>query len=221
MSRSGLVVTAAAVVVAVVVGVYAYLNFFQQGTGTQVSPIVSNVDPGVSAPSEEQLMAAISQGAVGGGFAATFSEVDVAQWRVSEGHRLERFQLGGGGTILARLSSSNPLQPPVQLDGIFIEVPKEFADRANGKIVEVGVVARASKTNPASSFAVVYFTRKVGNSGWLKFPLSGEFELKKFEFEVPAAEDGYPFGPAIAMYGDPEGGNKGVELLGMYVKVKQ
>jgi hypothetical protein len=163
----------------------------------------------------------MSQAAAGGGYAATFSDQDASKWMIAGGHQLERFSLDGRNTVLARLSSSAPITSTTLLDGLYVELPEQFAALSNGKKIEIGVVARTARANPAQSFSTIYLTRQAGNSGWQTFSLGPEFELKSFEFDVPYVPTGYEARPIVAVYGDPNGGGKGVELLGMYVKLKQ
>lgn len=170
---------------------------------------------------EAQMVIAMTQAAAGGGYAATFSDQDASKWLIAGGHRLERFSLEGRDTILARLSSSDPIAPTKLLDGLYVELPEQFTSISNGKKIEIGIVARTAKANSAESFSVIYLTRQAGNSGWQTFSLGPEFELKSIEFDVPLVEGGYNARPIVAIYGDPSGGGKGVELLGLYVKVKR
>lgn len=170
---------------------------------------------------EAQLVNDMSAAAAGGGFVATFSETDAPKWTLAQGTRLERFALEGGNTVFARLSSAAAVEATPRLDGVYVELPKEFAATSAGRKIEIGVVARAARSNPAEDFAIVYFTRKMGNSGWLSTDLAPEFQLKIFEYDVPAPEDGYPEGPVVAIRGASAGGDKGVEMLGVYVRLKQ
>lgn len=163
----------------------------------------------------------MNQAATGGGFAVTFSNQDVSNWALTSGHRLERFSIEGQGTVFARLSSTAALNPANLLDGLYVELPEQFTARSNGKAIQVGIVARTARANPAQSFSVIYLTRQAGNSGWQTFSLGAEFQLLTFDFTVPSVPEGYSTKPILSIYGDPAGDGKGVELLGAYVKLKQ
>lgn len=217
MSRTGYLVVGALIFALAAAGVLVWTNYLEL-PGTPPPTTQQTVK---SRPVGQDWMQHMSQVAASGGFVATFSAADAEKWMVSDGHRLERFSLNGSDTILARLSSANALVPPARLDGLYIELPRDFAATFNGRKIEIGIVARSAKSNPAASFAVVYFTRKMGNTGWLTFKLASEFELKALEYDVPAVPEGYPDGPVVAIYADPSGGDRGVELLGLYVKAKQ
>lgn len=157
-----------------------------------------------------------------GGFAVTFGQGDAAKWRLAPGHRLERFSLDGGDTVFARLSSLVPLDKnsfewPTQ--GLSVELPVELNSRANGKSIEVGVVARAPSGRANASLMAVYATRQAGNSGWQTLPVGGQFEMKTFRYKVPEIPSGYTNPPVLALNADPTGAGGGIELLGIYVKV--
>ncbi len=175
--------------------------------------------PPVAASSSHDSQAAkwIEDAAVAGGIAVTFSG-DAQGWFLSEGHKLERFAIDAS-TVFARLTSSSPLDPVRVVDGLYVELPNEFAIRSNGKRVEVGVVARSAQSNPSTTFSVIYATQQAGNSGWRTMQLSGAFGLSRLVFDVPRVDEGYAAKPVIVIRGDSNGAGLGVELLGAYAKV--
>ncbi|NOT39667.1 MAG: hypothetical protein HOP13_04165 [Alphaproteobacteria bacterium] len=221
MTQRGILVGAAFVLAAVAAGVF----FWTQNVPlpSAVSSLPSDRPPAAppSEPSSEQkLVKTMNERAVGGGYAATFSEREGAQWTVSDGHRLERLSIGGG-TVLARLSSGKALTADMMLGGVHLELPEQFATTSNGQKIEVGLVARRAKTNSSDTISVIYLTRQAGNSGWQTFSLADDFQLNTFEYSVPQVVEGYTAKPIVAIYGDLSGSDRGVEILGVYIKLKQ
>lgn len=152
------------------------------------------------------------------GMAFSFANNDLAAWSVTEAHRIERFSFGGTSQTLARLSSTLPLDPENRLSGLQLKLPIAWAERANGKKIEIGIVARQPQTNAAQDVSVLYATLQAGNSGWHTLKLTTDFEVHKFTFDVPAVETGYTAQPVIIVRSDTAGGDKAVELVGLYVK---
>jgi hypothetical protein len=218
MSTNRILIAVALVVTLVAAGTWIWMKFLNVSPPQQQATVLPAA-PGDNAGEEIEFVNAIRQSG-SGGFSATFSGTEAEKWLVAPGTTLERFSIGGAGAVFGRISSAQPLLPDAPLSGAYVEIPQEFATAAAGQRIEVGIVARASQANPAAKFGLNLYTRKMGNTGWLGFKLAGEFQMKVFEYEYPVSPDGYEQGPVIAIYGDPEGGNKGVEILGVYVKVK-
>jgi hypothetical protein len=162
-------------------------------------------------------MNTMKQSAGDAGFAATFAS-GTEQWVLSEGHKLEKFSLGKDAAF-ARLTSSVPIETSKVVDGLYVELPLDFAVNANGRKVQVGIVARAAQSNPASRFSALYATQQAGNSGWKSIAAGEAFELHTFEFLVPKQTDGYSAKPVISIRADDEGREVGLELIGVYAKV--
>lgn len=211
MSRAGFLILA--VVLALAAAGVLYWTKSQQ-------PSVSTPLPTQSI--ESKLVAQMSDNAAGNGFAATFTDADAKKWQVGSGHQLERFTSDDGKNVVARLTSSTPIDFasfdwPTQ--GLSIVLPVEFAALANGKRIEVGFAARMPGANASEAISVIYATQQAGNSTWQQVQLGPTFALGRFTFDVPAVAEGYTKNPIIVFHSDGAGGGKSVELLGLYVKV--
>jgi hypothetical protein len=215
MSRTGFLVIIALIFALAAAGVLVWTNVIDFSGDTE--KIVEG-KPSLSA-AEMRAMNSMKQVAVTGGFAATFSGPESRTWDLAAGHRLERFSLNGGGDIMGRLISSVPLDNERVIDGLYVELPAQFAEIANGRRIEVGVLARGGQANPSSVLSVLYATRQAGNSGWKTLNLSPTFELRKFSFDVPKLPGGYQAQPVIALRGDAGGRGLTVELVGVYATV--
>lgn len=223
MPKAGFLIAGAAVIVAVAIGFFFWGGWLKElGTGGQPVSNAPGAEVSLSGEPDQkvvELAEMLSEVKNAGGFTATFSSADVPKWKLAAGHRLERLELVGQDQMLARLSGSERVDPSVVMDGLLLELPVEFSQRANGKKIEIGIVARASKVGPADSFLAIYLTRQAGNSGWRQFKLSPELVAHKFEYDVPAVSEGYQQHPIVAIHADPGGGDRGVELLGAYVRI--
>jgi hypothetical protein len=171
---------------------------------------------------EAQLVTAMNEAAAAGGFAVSFKEGDVGKWKLADGHRLERFSLDAAGPVLARLSSSTPLewtsnQWPTQ--GLSVLIPRQFAEMSNGRTVEIGFVARTAPVNGSPRITALYATQQAGNSQWKSIVLKPQFEMYKFTYAVPALDGGYTAEPIVVFHSDPAGAGHAVELIGAYVKL--
>lgn len=174
-------------------------------------------------PSERELVMQMSEAAaLGGGYAMLFSGPDAEKWKVAPGHQLEKFSVESGDAAFARLTSSAPLDPKSwewASQGLSTTLPVEFNNQTNGQVVEIGVVARATAMKPTDAISVAYATQQAGNSGWKKIAVSGNFELHKFVFKVPAIEPGaYKTNPILVIHADASGAGRAAEILGVYVK---
>lgn len=209
----------ALVLAAAAAAVMVWTNALQLGSPAQIE------QPGVvgaSGSPEARLVAQMNEAAMGGGLAVTFQERDAQKWKLAQGHQLERYSIQGGDVVFARLSSpvpldGNSLEWPSQ--GLSLPLPVEANNRFNGKILEVGIVARASSGGPTHALSVVYATRQAGNSGWQSIPLGTEFELKTLRYKVPLLPDGYTNPPVLVIHSDPSGAGGKIDLLGVYLRV--
>lgn len=218
MSRSGYLIAAALALAISAAGVLVWTDYFGLSGTTKRSVQTAGSDE-TRTPQLVKLMTQVSDN---GGVAATFSDRDMASWQTGAGHKLERYSLGGGEAIMARLTSTLPLDPSSvdwRTSATSFVLPLEFAQRSNGKRIEVGIVARAPSTNASPRLAAAYATSQAGNSGWKGLALSGEFQLIKFFFDVPGVETGYQNQPLIAFHSDPEGQGRSIELLGAYARL--
>lgn len=215
MARTGVLIASAVLLAGAAGGVLVWTGVLKAPSGT--SPLA------ITQSAEDRLVQQMSEAAAsGGGYAVTFSQVEAAKWRVAPGHRLERFSVDGGQAVFARLISAAPLDKktfewPTQ--GLSVELPIEFNNRANGKQIEIGIVARSQMGRPPAPMYVVYATRQAGNSGWQEVALGADFEMKTLKYKMPAYEPGFTNKPVLVINADPSGGGGGVELLGIYVKI--
>lgn len=153
------------------------------------------------------------------GVLLTFANKDIAAWTISEGHKIERFKLSETADGFGRLSSAAQFNEGDILSGLRAALPLAWAQQANGKRIEVGVLARQSQSNSASNFSFAYATMQMGNSGWRTFKLTPNFQVHKFRFDVPSIPEGYNTQPLIVLRSDRIGGNKSVEIAGVYAKL--
>jgi len=194
--------------------------------GQPPAPTSAPATPSKPAPpsQEAQLVTAMNDVAAGGGFAATFQEQDLLKWQIADGNRLERFSLPTSDAAFARLTSSAVLDkasvswPSL---GLSAKLPVQFAQAANGKRIQVGLVARSAQTNGSPQVSIVFATQQAGNTGWRTFELGQQFQLFKFVYDIPPVEGGYTATPIIVVHSDEAGSGKAIELLGVYVKVVQ
>lgn len=220
MSRTGLLVMLALLIAAGAAAALYWTGVFS-GKVDEPPVAISSTELG-STPRDAQLVNEMRTAAVGGGYSASFSEQDVGKWQIAEGHKIERFSAGQSGSVFARLTSSGELdKTSVQWStlGLSSPLPVEFATATAGKKLEIGIIARSSRSNGSSLLSVNFATRQAGNSGWQDIPLKPDFELFKFEYNVPVVEAGYINGPMIILHSDASGTEKSAELIGIYVKV--
>lgn len=186
-----------------------------------IGPDLLGLNPFASRFSEKELNKFMSEVAFTGGVGATFADKDLPNWRLGIGHRLERYSLTGAEAVMARLISSE------RLDAKSVDwysttasftLPIEFAQQSSGKKIEVGIIARSAAANGSPTLSVAYATQQAGNSGWKAIPLTTQFELTKFTYDVPALAQGYTNKPVIAFHSDAEGSGRAVEILGAYAR---
>ncbi len=126
--------------------------------------------------------------------------------------------------MVGRLASSLPVNlTPTSWEsqGLSVEIPVSLAQSANGKRVEIGIIARSSKLNPTDYLTAVFATRQSGNSGWRKFKLAADMSAHTILFDMPFVEAGYTANPIVVLNSDAQGKGRSVELLGVYVKPAQ
>jgi hypothetical protein len=214
MNRAGLIIIAVLLAAAAA----AVLFWTELGNNLGGQSIV-----GTQQSNEARLVAQMKNAVAGGGFAVTFDTSDAQKWQIAPGHRFERFSVDGGG-VFGRLTSGVPLNSTTwewSTQGLSTLFPVEFNNNTNGRTIEIGVIARASTTNSTKELSVVYATQQAGNSGWHKLPLTGEFKLQTFTFDVPQIEPGtYTKQPVIVLNADADGTNRSAEVLGVYIKAR-
>jgi hypothetical protein len=210
MSRTGFLIVGALIFALAAAGVLVWTNNLELPSGI------------LPQSAEAKLVTQMTGTAGEGGFAVTFAQRDLKAWQIAPGHRLERFSVDGGDAVFARLTSSSPLDRstlewPTQ--GLSVALPVDLNARSDGKQLEIGVLARAPNSKPATTLSVVYATRQAGNTGWREVPLSGQFELKTIKYNVPHVDGGYTNPPVLVLNADPSGEGGSVEILGVYLKI--
>ena len=155
------------------------------------------------------------------GALVTFADNDFQRWRLPQHHRMERFVLAGGDQKYVRLTSLDKLNNKLAKwgdRGLSFVLPLEFNKKTSGRQVEIGVIARKSKSNPSANLSLAYATQQAGNSGWKKFVLTDAFKLYKFTYTVPAPGTGYKFPPILVVHSDPSGKGHAIELMAAYFR---
>ncbi len=208
MPRTGLLIGLAAVLIAAAAGVLVATNVIDVGL------VFSRFN-------EKELGGFMRDVGTSGGVTATFAQTDIPAWQLAEGNKLERFALSGSATVFARLTSGSSLDK-ASVDwhkaATTLNIPLEFAQRTNGRTLEIGVIVRAAVSNGSTSVSIAYATQEAGNSGWQNFNLSPDFQLIKFKYKVPLVKAGYKNPPLIAFHSDADGGSRSIEMLGAYAK---
>lgn len=135
-------------------------------------------------------------------FVATMQHLDL--WSVPPEARLESVETPNGA--VARMAGV-PLSPaPGGMPGISLVMPAWVEAAAQGRRVEVEVVARRAGEKSAAAFAVGYSTNDVGNSGWRTFQLTNDFQTFSFRYQVPPINEGRLDFVGILPDADGEGG---------------
>jgi hypothetical protein len=177
----------------------------------------------LSPPTPEQRLVSDMDNVVSaGGFAASFADNDAGRWRVAEGHRFERLSVDSARAVIGRLSSEVPLNvkpPSWESQGLSIELPASFAQQANGRRLEIGIIARAAQSNTSGVLSAVFATRQAGNSGWRNFKLGPNFQTHQILFDMPALDTGYTAKPIVVVHADAAGKGRSVELIGVFVRL--
>lgn len=171
---------------------------------------------------EQRLISDMDNVVSAGGFAVSFADSDAGRWRVAEGHKFERLSVDSARAVIGRLSSEVPLNvtpPSWESQGLSIELPVSFAQQANGRRVEVGIIARAAQSNTSGVLSAVFATRQTGNSGWRNFKLGPAFETHQILFDMPAVDTGYTSKPIVVVHADTKGKGRSVELIGVFVRL--
>lgn len=223
MPKMGYFIAGAVLLAAAVAAAFFWTGLFSVPSDT--APVeTSQPTPAASTAGgslEQKILAQMTDQAMQGGYAATFSGSSVKAWQIAEGHALERFSINDGEAVFARLTSSAPTSKEGwewAQQGLSWLLPKQFNTRTNGQKVEVGIIARQSGSNPNDTLSVLYATGGYGNSGWKKIPLTADFELKTFVFDFKAVDATEFNHPILVITADTDGAGKAVEILGVYVK---
>jgi hypothetical protein len=215
MSRTGYLVVGALVFALAAAGVLVWTNVLELQTPSTAPTTSPSAGP---ANNEIDWIKGMAELATSEGVVFSFADNDVAAWSITDGHRIERFKLSGASQTFARLSSGHPLDPQDRLSGLQLKLPLAWAQKVNGKRIEVGVVARQPHANASADISILYATLQAGNSGWHTLKLPAGFEALKFSYDVPAIETGYQTQPIVVVRADAQGGDRAVELVGIYLK---
>jgi len=163
----------------------------------------------------------MNQIAASGGLVITFADSNIQGWLLPPGHKLERFAMDGGQAVFARLTSSAPLNdntPTWAERGLSYALPIELAAKTNGARMEIGIVAKSPSSNGSDALSIVYATQQAGNSGWRQLPLTTQFQLLTFIYDVPSVAEGYSNPPMVVLHSDQTGAGRAVEIVGLYAK---
>lgn len=131
---------------------------------------------------------------------------------------------GDTGVILPdssayEIRSSDPERFPVgDGDGVLVRVKEQTAAQLGGRKVKVSVTARSAPTAGSPAVKIMYFRPgSERGSGWQEFPLTAEFRVFSFEYEVPAAASSTGV-DNIGFWADPEGKGRGIEVSNIAVE---
>jgi hypothetical protein len=224
MPRNGSLIIIGAVVIVAALGLFIWTKFIDveapSGAGGTSSP--GQTQPIATAQNNDaKWIKYMTNVLAEGGLVATFGEANIKNWRIADGHRLERFSLEGGNVAFGRLSSSverlntSPTWPERGLSYAF---PVEWSNNNKGINIEVGIVARSPTNNASEVLNFVYSTQQAGHSGWQIVGLTGSFELHTFQYVVPNIEEAYVNPPVVVVHADDTAQGRAVEILGIYVK---
>lgn len=210
MSRTGYAIAIAIALALAAAGFFVWTTYFSKGEGQTVPiPQAENID-------WSQRMKEL---AGADGIVASFGDNHLDFWAVTDAHKLERFRISGTENVFARLSSTLPLDPENRLSGLQLKLPLSWAQKVNGRRIEIGVLARQPMTNSANDISMLYATLQAGNSGWQTLQLNRTFAILRFTYDVPAVETGYTSEPTLVLRSDQVGADKAVELVGVYLKL--
>jgi hypothetical protein len=166
MPKMGYFIAGALLLAAAVAAAFFWTGLFSAPSETatvetsQPTPAASTAGGSL----EQKLLAQMTDQAMQGGYAATFSGSSVKAWQIADGHALERFSINDGEAVFARLTSSAPTAKEGwewAQQGLSWLIPKQFNTRTNGQKVEVGIIARQSASNPNDTLSVLYATSAV------------------------------------------------------------
>ena len=116
-----------------------------------------------------------------------------------EGINLHRFTFGKKGelkvkkddgveSLLITLKSEEDYDYPLM--GTYLPLDADVEYALQGRRVRITVTARWTGQFPASQFLANYSVGSRGESGWIKFDLTPEFQDHSFEYEVPYSNRG-------------------------------
>lgn len=155
-----------------------------------------------------------------GGVALTFALADARRWDVA-GESTYHVETDDAlpGLVFARVASAKARPGASAALGLRAFLTPDFAQRANGRRVEFGVIARSPSTHGAGALAIVYATQQAGNSGWRTFRLSRSFAAYTAVFEVPRVAEGYAKPPFISIHADALGRGREADVLAVFARI--
>jgi hypothetical protein len=121
-----------------------------------------------------------------------------------------------GAGKLIQISGVSADTPPFGKPGIYLQLPEAIENAMSGGEVKVTVLARKPTGSTSASFAVVYSTNEVGNSGWRRFALTSELQPYSFTYQVGKMRTGS--GDFIGFLPSPVDGNGAVQIASIAVE---
>jgi len=224
MPRTGLLIVLAIVIVGALAGLLyslGYLGNSAPPSETTQTSLASSNEAAPTGNSDSKWIEYMTNVLAEGGLVATFGEANIQNWRIAEGHKLERFSLEGAKAAFGRLSSSVERQNTSETwpeRGLSFAFPVEWSNNNKGASIEVGIVARRPSSNGSEILNIVFSTQQAGHSGWQMIGLSGNFELRTFQYVLPNIAEDYTNPPVVVIHADDTAQGKAVEILGVYVK---
>ncbi|WP_332768847.1 hypothetical protein [Phenylobacterium sp.] len=118
------------------------------------------------------------------------------------------------GSVVANLIRSTVAQtsPEGDTNTAIVRMTPEDMPAISGKTATVVVTARSAAENGSPSMRMAYSRAGVASSGWQEVALKPEFADYSFTYDVPAEPSTTAPRDFIAVWGDPEGKGRGVEV---------
>lgn len=134
---------------------------------------------------------------------------DFDRWKTKGGGSIAAVETGYAGeqAAIVRHTGTAPYVSGTT-GSVYATVSDSMALNFNGKRVRITGYAKRPSSGNATEFAVAYST-SAGSSGWQRFPVSGQWTLFEFLWDVPANGTGAAY---IGLWGDTSGTGKGVLL---------
>lgn len=94
----------------------------------------------------------------------------------------------GAATAIVTSRQVSP-RPSGTTQAAYVVIDPATAQQLSGRMINVRLVARAAATNPTNRFALAYSAGPLGNSGWITFVPTDQFQAYNFRLRVPAGKD--------------------------------
>jgi hypothetical protein len=100
-------------------------------------------------------------------------------------------QPGTSDSMVWVASSRTTAKSSGATDGVSVKLPSALVSEIVGKRIRITVSAGRGNTEKLSPFALTYSTGAAGNSGWMVFDPSQEFDDFSFSYVVPRRAAGF------------------------------